>query len=120
MHICIHTYKYMYIHMYIYINIYTYIYIYVHIYIHVYLYIYAGLEYFVRAPPMPASEAAFANDGTATLTIGPQDVCADVNCAALKEKGDLADFVILCVKTWQVCVCVCLCVCVCVCTYVYV
>ena len=53
-----------------------------------------GLEYNVRGE---------AGDGVPQRIVVEKDTMrAEPTCGALRESGDLADYVILCVKTWQV------------------
>jgi len=55
-----------------------------------------GLEYAVR-------KADDAEEGVIdSVVLAPSEIRVEPSCEALKEKGDLADYVILCVKTWQV------------------
>jgi 2-dehydropantoate 2-reductase len=57
-----------------------------------------GMEYTVRKTPTGEGEEGVVSD----VVLKPSEVNVQPTCAALKEKGDPADFVILCVKTWQV------------------
>ena len=53
-----------------------------------------GLEYNVRGG---------AGEGVPQRIVVEKEMMrAEPNCSALRERGDLADYVILCVKTWQV------------------
>jgi ketopantoate reductase len=57
-----------------------------------------GIQYEVRGE---------AGEGVPpSIVVDNASVRAEPTCAALREQGDLADYVILCVKTWQVPSCV--------------
>ena len=64
----------------------------------------SGLEHLVRFPSPPGEpQDVSATEGSpGSIVVEPADVSVAPTCAALKDKGDLADYVILCVKTWQV------------------
>ena len=58
-----------------------------------------GLQYEVRGE---------AGEGVPqSIVVDPQIVRSEPTCAVLREQGDLADYVILCVKTWQARLCLC-------------
>ena len=64
-----------------------------------------GLKFLVRsaAPPVEgASTPAGDGDPARTVVLGPDAVRVVPTCATLQEQGVVADYVILCVKTWQV------------------
>jgi 2-dehydropantoate 2-reductase len=56
-----------------------------------------GLEYSVRSAAGDDEQGSVQH-----VVVGPGEICTAATCAALKDAGDAADFVILCVKTWQV------------------